>query len=431
MEVAKKLVELIGSFNSIKSSVKNREFLLELSKIASEILDVDYVLIGKGTRSNSAIQTDVVVGREGVLENFDYDLKDTPCDNVFTGARTCTFPENVDKEFPKDILLSQLNIQSYVGANLYLGDEFFGLFILLKAKPLSKEEECLLVAACEFLAMRTSLEYRSMKTEENFRASEEFLNRILRDREHDLHQSHDDLKVINKELSELVHDKHNLLSTILHDISNPLMAATTNLSLSPSIESDTYIQNAEDALSEVIRITGKIRKAYKDGVNQKSSTPKDEEKDEISLGELVKYASLVFQDKLDKKNLDLVICKGGELSFCTDSTSFKNSVFNNLISNAIKFSPPNSVIEVGAKIVGNKLELEIRDHGEGIPPKVIDQINKGAFVVESNLGTLGEEGTGLGIRSAIDYVKDLGGSIRFRNVDEEGGRGTNICISLN
>lgn len=431
MNLSIKLVELVSSFNEIKSSIRGKDFLIELSKRAGRILEVDYVSIGRGIESNTVISTDVVIGKGQLLENFDYKLKDTPCETVFTNNRTCTYADQVDVQFSKDLLLSQMGIKSYVGSNIYFGDDFFGVFVLLDTKPIPQEKEALLIAACEFLAVRVSLEYRTMNSERNFRASEEFLNRMLREKEFDLHQSHDLLKSNNIKLKKLVDEKHNLLSTILHDISNPLMAATSNLGLSPVVDSDRYVQNAEDALNEVIKITGHIRQAYKAGISGKPRPKKEDSYEEVYLRDMVKYARLVFQDKLEKKNLDIKISKGEDLSFNTDSVSFKNSVFNNLISNAIKFSPRDSCIEIRAEVLEGKLELEIRDHGVGIPKGILEQINSGVSVMNSSLGTQGEEGTGLGIRSAIDYVKNLGGSIKFKNLNSAGGQGTNICISLN
>lgn len=79
-------------------------------------------------------------GPTGRLDDFDYALADTPCANVLT-QDTCVYPQGVAKLFPKDVLLEQMGIQSYVGVPLAdSSGQPLGLLVILDKKAIDKVE---------------------------------------------------------------------------------------------------------------------------------------------------------------------------------------------------------------------------------------------------------------------------------------------------
>ena len=78
-----------------------------------------------------------------------------------------------------------------------------------------------------------------------------------------------------------------------------------------------------------------------------------------------------------------------------DETLF-SQVLNNLIGNAIKFTPENGVIKLYAEQSGNNVLLNIEDSGVGIPDNKINSLFSG-FNSDSTQGTKGEKGSGLGL----------------------------------
>ena len=67
----------------------------------------------------------------------------------------------------------------------------------------------------------------------------------------------------------------------------------------------------------------------------------------------------------------------------------------NFLSNAIKFSPEDSSIEIIMAPEGDMAKVSVRDHGVGIAADRIENIfHKG----ETTYGTGGEEGSGLGLQ---------------------------------
>jgi signal transduction histidine kinase len=81
-----------------------------------------------------------------------------------------------------------------------------------------------------------------------------------------------------------------------------------------------------------------------------------------------------------------------------------------LLSNAAKFSPPGSTIEVGAKSDGDAIRVTVRDRGEGIPEEFRARIF-GRFA-QAETGA-GRGGTGLGLHIARELVVQMRGEIGF------------------
>jgi hypothetical protein len=79
-------------------------------------------------------------GTAGRLDDFEYALADTPCANVLT-RDTCVYANGVARLFPKDVLLEQMGIQSYVGVPLASGSgQPLGLLVILDKRPLDNDE---------------------------------------------------------------------------------------------------------------------------------------------------------------------------------------------------------------------------------------------------------------------------------------------------
>jgi signal transduction histidine kinase len=70
----------------------------------------------------------------------------------------------------------------------------------------------------------------------------------------------------------------------------------------------------------------------------------------------------------DKKSQELSLSVEAGLAVRADSTRFKQ-VLMNLLGNAIKFTPDGGRIEVAARLIDDRVRVEVRDNGPGIPPK--------------------------------------------------------------
>ena len=98
----------------------------------------------------------------------------------------------------------------------------------------------------------------------------------------------------------------------------------------------------------------------------------------------------------------------------------------NILSNAIKFSPPNGVVEVSVEEESSNVRISVRDHGPGIAadfkPRVFERFAQ-ADVNDARL----QGGTGLGLSIAKEIVDRLGGRVNFADVP---GGGTVFHVDL-
>jgi signal transduction histidine kinase len=102
------------------------------------------------------------------------------------------------------------------------------------------------------------------------------------------------------------------------------------------------------------------------------------------------------------------------------------SVYGNLITNAINYTPEGGEIKVTADTAGANLRVVVKDNGYGIDAKYMDKIFEKFFRVK-NEKTRFITGTGLGLPIVKGIVDSLGGYI---DVESETGKGSSFTVLL-
>lgn len=100
-------------------------------------------------------------------------------------------------------------------------------------------------------------------------------------------------------------------------------------------------------------------------------------------------------------------------------------VFNNILNNAVRFTPDGGAIEVVARPEHKDVRIEIRDNGIGIPPSELENIFKEFYQVEDHMRRR-HGGMGLGLSIAKGIVKLHGGKIWAESKGE--GQGTKFIV---
>jgi signal transduction histidine kinase len=101
-------------------------------------------------------------------------------------------------------------------------------------------------------------------------------------------------------------------------------------------------------------------------------------------------------------------------------------VLDNLIANAIKFSPRDGLVSIAASYEDRAWRIDVADSGIGIPPDEIGQLFA-RFVRASNARTAGLPGTGLGLSIVKAIIELHGGHVQ---VDSVLGRGSTFSVYL-
>jgi signal transduction histidine kinase len=103
-----------------------------------------------------------------------------------------------------------------------------------------------------------------------------------------------------------------------------------------------------------------------------------------------------------------------------------HQVLTNLLSNAAKYSPRNSTVEVSVKRASGRLRVSVRDFGPGIPEEFRPRLFE-KFAQADGSDTRQKGGTGLGLSISKNIIQRLGGILDFRS---EMGEGTTFFFEL-
>ena len=134
-----------------------------------------------------------------------------------------------------------------------------------------------------------------------------------------------------------------------------------------------------------------------------------------------------FQDEAARKNLSFKVAGADDLPQVNGDSDMIETLMENLISNAIKYTPAGGRVGVTfLRGVGDKVQIEVKDSGIGIPkaemPKLFTE-----FFRADNARAVEESGTGLGLAIVKDIVDRHGGKIF---VESEEGLGSIFVVDL-
>ncbi|MBN2615407.1 MAG: response regulator [Bacteroidales bacterium] len=147
----------------------------------------------------------------------------------------------------------------------------------------------------------------------------------------------------------------------------------------------------------------------------------------VSMDDTMNFLYQFFQKEAADKGLELTMTNGlkaNEKIVRTDKKKLE-SIFINLLNNALKFTPEGSV-HFDVSLLGDQLEFSVRDTGIGIPEDRMSTIFD-RFVQADLSYSKAYEGSGLGLSIAKAYIDMLEGKIW---VDSKPGRGTAFYFSI-
>jgi signal transduction histidine kinase/DNA-binding response OmpR family regulator/ligand-binding sensor domain-containing protein len=205
-----------------------------------------------------------------------------------------------------------------------------------------------------------------------------------------------------KEVDEL---KDRFFSNITHELRTPLTLIITPLekleqdpSLSPAAVST--VKTAQRNSKQLLKLINEFLDFSK--LNDGQLRVK------LSSGELHLFVAdcvKSFDAAAKEKNIDLQLSTGGISGFYFFDEEKWEKIINNLVSNAIKFTPQEGIVAVSlSSSTGDNIKLEVKDNGPGVPlaqqEKIFDRFYQADDSFSRNVG-----GTGIG----LSLVKELTG----------------------
>lgn len=205
-------------------------------------------------------------------------------------------------------------------------------------------------------------------------------------------------------LEETGRARQELLHVLCHDLANPLNAVRGLLELA---EDAPFLMEARAPMLEAamngLAIIDMVRAMQAMEDRPLPLRP-------VNLLAALNQSAAMVRLPLEKKKLRLELRVEGSLAVMAEKISLVNSVLNNLLTNAIKFSDPGGKIEVTAAAEDLKVTLRLRDHGIGMPPEILRDLFD-LHKPTSRPGTAGESGTGFGMPLVKRFMEAYGGAI--------------------
>ncbi|MFK7950440.1 MAG: PAS domain-containing sensor histidine kinase [Saprospiraceae bacterium] len=225
------------------------------------------------------------------------------------------------------------------------------------------------------------------------------------------------LTALNTALKLLNAKKNKTLANVAHDLRNPISAiqGLTNL-LKSELEAEQLelLQLQEEALDYTKTIISELL----DVANlEKHNQPFKKVKTDLNL--LIFKSIQQFQSQAFKKNIEIKTQLASNAIVPLNPNKFSR-VIDNLISNAIKFTPQRKSIKIQTTVYQETVILSIKDEGIGIPEQRIPFMFESLPQDLKRAGTAGEKSTGLGLSIVKEIVDLHDASIKIKSKENKG-----------
>lgn len=202
-----------------------------------------------------------------------------------------------------------------------------------------------------------------------------------------------------------------LLKIILHDVSNPISVLKYNhekmsRTIGDSVTKTKEYKRISSSVKSMELIIEQVRNMRLLAHEGLQPTLMD-----VKIDEEIDFCIDLFMDEMLKKNISYKarLTLGNRKVVC-DSNIFKFEVLSNILSNAIKFSPRESTIEINSFVDKQNAVVQVIDNGPGIPGDVIEAIELGESPLSSQ-GSHGEIGQGFGLAITKKFIEVMGGEL--------------------
>ncbi|MBK3516212.1 hybrid sensor histidine kinase/response regulator transcription factor [Carboxylicivirga marina] len=208
-------------------------------------------------------------------------------------------------------------------------------------------------------------------------------------------------------------EKIRFFVNVAHDIRTPISL------IQLLVEQLPKNGKSKDAVGLIMRNAGNLNEYVSQLLEfQKAERQKLKLKvQEVDLQKLLKSISNDFQPLLEKKSMDLEV-SSHDVNLWVDKVKMSR-VFNNLISNAIKYGEEGGHVKIETKLLDGKLRIDFIDNGLGVPEKQQKQIFS-RFSRGENVRLSGISGTGIGLMLAKRIVELHHGKIYLESKENIG-----------
>ena len=355
-------------------------------------------------------------------------LAGSGCYSRFIGSDVSTLIENDLQSLVREAFTRRHHEFSDQRSVLYIqtmsGREV--VVVLEAARNLSETDRALVEIFCS----RLSIAFDNVILYEQLQESNLRLEERVTQRTQDLMSANRRLAAQWSRLRQANNFKSEILGTVAHDLKNPLavilgrteilkeMIGTAGAPDGNMRAQIDYIRNAANQLTEMVDdlVSDAMTDALDISVRREA----------IDLAVLVEEVAEANRPLAERKNQVLTVLAPRDHTAMCDADRMRDAI-DNLVSNAIKYSPIGGAIDLLVGREGDSIVVQIKDRGAGLSPEDISRLF-GRFQRLSAKPTGGESSTGLGL-SIVKRIVDLhGGRITVESAGP--GHGATFIVTL-
>ena len=267
--------------------------------------------------------------------------------------------------------------------------------------------------------------------------------KILEEQAADIEETNTRLQETNIALERLNREKNEFLGIVAHDLKNPLGSIIVSVNNLQRYRQSMTLEQQQKLYERILEVSSRMRSIIEDilDVNAVETGVMNIRLESVNVSRIAAEIVESYRAQAEKKLLTIQSACGQDLAALADASKV-HEVLDNLISNAVKYSPPRKNIWIRIKPEGGNrkqdgmkqdgaiasalLRVEVQDEGPGISAEDMKKLF-GKFTRLSARPTGGEHSTGLGLSIVKKMVEAMNGRVWC---ESELGKGATFIVEL-
>lgn len=281
----------------------------------------------------------------------------------------------------------------------------------------------------DFLRVTNAFESLLVRTVRLTRMGDRVQKQLV-DTQKNLERTLAEVAALNDQLMAANKEKDEVIGIASHDLKNPLSGIQgivgilrEDFASMPPESIDEYLQCVEDASARMFRLINNLL-----DIHRIESGKLEAKRTLVDLGLLAKRAVDTFSHRAKQKGIGLELLSPLPKALVLACPECMTQILDNLVSNAVKYSFPDTRVEVGLELSDDASgwRVRVRDQGPGIPVAEQSRLFQ-KFSRLSTKPTGGESSTGLGLAIVRRLAEDNGATVWCESQE---GKGATFFLSV-
>ncbi|MFC4158618.1 GAF domain-containing sensor histidine kinase [Chitinimonas lacunae] len=372
-----------------------------MTRALCEQLAVRYALVGLVSEDQFHVETVSLCVDGQLVPNMRYELAHTPCESVY-GKCMCIYPQGVADLFPKDTLLREMGVESYLGAPIFdTGGHAIGLVVLLDDKAFIDTSERRTVV--QVYAARAGAEIDRMRFENSLRTLNHRLEAEVEARTRDLLNA-------NRQLDNFSH-------SVAHDLRAPLRHMSSFCELLLELPEVAGSAEASRCANIIIKSSRKMASMIESVLEFSRLARAEPHAQTLDAALMIAEVAEEARSVLEGRPCELSLPQQGTLY---GDPMLLRMALANLIGNAFKYSRLRDTVKVQVTLEllpDGFVRLSVRDNGVGFEMNQADKL----FGLFQRLHESSRfEGHGVGLANVRNIVVRHGGRVGCEAAPDQG-----------